>query len=121
MPEEATTSVEFPRRPHGPSRGQEHGAYGPAAARIDSISPAEGAAPAAAVREKFHLRVRHGIRRPHNWFQLIRFGAVGTSGYVVNLAVFALCVHAAGIDYRLAAVIAWIVSVLNNFWLNRHW
>jgi dolichol-phosphate mannosyltransferase len=61
------------------------------------------------------------VRRPHNWFQLIRFGAVGTSGYVVNLVVFALCVHAIGIDYRVSAVIAWVVSVLNNFWLNRHW
>ncbi len=26
-----------------------------------------------------------------------------------------------GIDYHLSAVIAWAVSVLNNFWLNRHW
>ena len=59
--------------------------------------------------------------RPHNWFQLIRFGAVGTTGYVVNLAVFALCVHALGIDYRIAGVVAWVVSVLNNFWWNRHW
>jgi dolichol-phosphate mannosyltransferase len=68
-----------------------------------------------------HLRLRHGVRKPHNWFQLIRFGAVGASGYVVNLAVFAFCVHVVGIDYRVSAVIAWIVSVLNNFWLNRHW
>lgn len=68
-----------------------------------------------------HTRVRHGVRKPHNWFQLIRFGAVGASGYVVNLAVFAICVHAIGIDYKVSAVIAWIVSVLNNFWLNRHW
>src|SRR5436309_11312239 len=68
-----------------------------------------------------HVRVRHGVRKPHNWLQLVRFGAVGASGYVVNLAVFALCVHAAGIDYRVSAVIAWIVSVLNNFWWNRHW
>jgi putative flippase GtrA len=67
------------------------------------------------------VRVRRGIRRTHNWLQLVRFGAVGASGYVVNLAVFAACVHLIGIDYRLSAVIAWAVSVLNNFWLNRHW
>jgi dolichol-phosphate mannosyltransferase len=30
-------------------------------------------------------------------------------------------VHAIGIDYRISAVIAWIISVLNNFWWNRHW
>jgi putative flippase GtrA len=67
------------------------------------------------------VRVRHGVRRPHNWLQLVRFGTVGASGYVVNLAVFTLCLHALGIDYRVSAVIAWVVSVLNNFWLNRHW
>jgi len=67
------------------------------------------------------LRVRHGIRHTHNWLQLVRFGAVGASGYVVNLAVFAACVHLLGIDYHLSAVIAWAISVMNNFWLNRHW
>jgi dolichol-phosphate mannosyltransferase len=67
------------------------------------------------------LRVRHGIRRTHNWLQLVRFGAVGACGYVVNLAVFAACVHLLGIDYHLSAVIAWAISVLNNFLLNRHW
>jgi len=70
---------------------------------------------------RLHTRVRHGVRKTHNWLQLIRFGAVGATGYVVNLAVFALCVHAIGIDYRLSAVAAWVVSVLNNFWWNRHW
>jgi putative flippase GtrA len=69
----------------------------------------------------FRARVRHGVRKPHNWLQLIRFAAVGASGYVVNLAVFAGCVHLLGIDYRVAAVIAFVVSVINNFWLNRHW
>ncbi len=69
----------------------------------------------------FHVRVRRGVRRTHNWLQLIRFAAVGASGYVVNLVVFAACVHLAGIDYRLSAVIAYVVSVINNFWLNRHW
>ncbi len=69
----------------------------------------------------FRARVRHGVRRPHNWFQLIRFATVGASGYVVNLAVFAVCVHLLAIDYRISAVIAFAVSVINNFWLNRHW
>lgn len=68
-----------------------------------------------------HTRVRHGVRKPHNWLQLVRFGAVGATGYAVNLGVFAFCVHVTAIDYRVSAVIAWIVSVLNNFWFNRHW
>jgi putative flippase GtrA len=67
------------------------------------------------------MRVRHGVRKPQNWLQLIRFATVGASGYVVNLGVFAACVHALGIDYRIAAPIAFVVSVINNFWLNRHW
>jgi putative flippase GtrA len=67
------------------------------------------------------VRVRHGVRKTHNWLQLIRFATVGASGYVVNLAVFAGCVHLLGIDYRVSAVVAFVVSVLNNFWLNRHW
>ena len=69
----------------------------------------------------FRTRVRHGIRHTHNWVQLIRFAAVGASGYVVNLIVFAACVHVLAIDYRLSAVIAFVVSVANNFWWNRHW
>src|SRR5436305_7969293 len=69
----------------------------------------------------FRARVRHGVRAPHNWLQLVRFATVGASGYVVNLGVFAGCVHLLGIDYRVSAVIAFAVSVINNFWLNRHW
>jgi putative flippase GtrA len=69
----------------------------------------------------FRARVRHGVREPQNWLQLTRFAAVGASGYVVNLAVFAGCVHVLRIDYRVAAVVAFVVSVINNFWLNRHW
>ena len=69
----------------------------------------------------FHHRVRLGVRKPKNWFQLGRFVAVGASGYVVNLIVFAACVHAVGINYKIAAVVAFAISVINNFWWNRHW
>ncbi len=72
-------------------------------------------------RLRLHRRVGHGMRKPHNWMQLGRFAVVGGSGYVVNLVTFALCVHALGIDYRAAAVVAFLVSVANNFWWNRHW
>lgn len=61
------------------------------------------------------------MRRPANWLQLVRFGIVGGVGFVVNLAVYTLCVHGFGIDYHVAAVVAWLVAVLNNFVLNRHW
>ncbi len=69
----------------------------------------------------FRVRVKHGVRHPANWIQFVRFAAVGASGYIVNLAVFALCVHAFAIDYRVSSVLAFCVSVINNFWWNRHW
>lgn len=68
-----------------------------------------------------HRRVRHGMRHPKNWLQLVRFGLVGASGYLVNLAVFTLAVHPLDVSYRIASVLAFLVSVLNNFWWNRHW
>jgi putative flippase GtrA len=68
-----------------------------------------------------HMRLVHGLRKPANWLQLVRFGVVGGVGFVVNLAVYALFVHPLGVDYHVAAVAAWIVAVLNNFVLNRHW
>jgi putative flippase GtrA len=74
-----------------------------------------------AVAPPFRARVRHGVRKSHNWLQLVRFAAVGASGYVVNLAVFAACVHLLAVNYKLAAVAAFVVSVVNNFWWNRHW
>jgi dolichol-phosphate mannosyltransferase len=76
---------------------------------------------AAAVALPLRRRVRHGLRRRDNWWQLVRFGVVGASGYVANLATFALAVHALGLDYRLAAVAAFVVGVTNNFWWNRLW
>ena len=68
-----------------------------------------------------HVRLLHGMRRPENWLQLVRFGLVGGVGFVVNLVVYAICVHGAGVDYHVANVVAWLVAVLNNFVLNRHW
>jgi len=77
--------------------------------------------PATAVDIRPHVRLLHGMRRPENWLQLVRFGLVGGIGFVVNLVVYAVCVHAAGVDYHVANVVAWLVAVLNNFVLNRHW
>ena len=76
---------------------------------------------ATAVELRPHIRLLHGMRRPANWLQLVRFGLVGGVGFVVNLAVYTLFVHGVGVDYRVASVVAWLVAVLNNFVLNRHW
>ena len=68
-----------------------------------------------------HLRVRAGLARPHNWMQLMKFCAVGGSGYVVNLCVFAAFVGLLDAHHLVAATAAFVVAVLNNFWWNRHW
>jgi len=68
-----------------------------------------------------HVRVRSGLRRPHNWLQLFKFCLVGGSGYVVNLCVFTLAVEVLGVHHLVAAAMAFVVAVLNNFWWNRHW
>ena len=67
------------------------------------------------------LRLAAAARRPEAWKQLLRFAVVGASGYVVNLAVFAAAIHGAGVGYLLAATLAFLVAVSNNFFWNRHW
>jgi len=68
-----------------------------------------------------HVRVRAGMRKSKNWRQLIKFCIVGGSGYVVNLSVFTLCFQGLGLHHLLAATLAFVVGVANNFWWNRHW
>jgi putative flippase GtrA len=68
-----------------------------------------------------HLRLRAGLRKPHIWLQLMKFCAVGASGYVVNLCVFALFVGPLDAHHLVAATAAFAVAVMNNFWWNRHW
>ncbi len=72
-------------------------------------------------RLRTHTRVRQGMGRRHNWVQLVKFALVGGSGYVVNLAVFAAAVKLAGVHHLVAATMAFVVAVTNNFWWNRHW
>jgi putative flippase GtrA len=66
-------------------------------------------------------RLRRALRRGENWFQLVRFAVVGASGFVVNVGTYALAVHAVGLDYRLAALVALFAGVGNNFFWHRHW
>ena len=72
-------------------------------------------------RLRGHARARAALRKPANWAQLVRFGTVGASGYVINLAVFAALVHAASADKGIAATVAFAVALSNNFLWNRLW
>jgi putative flippase GtrA len=66
-------------------------------------------------------RIGRGTLKPGNWVQLMQFGLVGASGYLINLVVFAVLNGAANIHYIAAAILAFAVAVMNNFWWNRHW
>lgn len=85
------------------------------------MSPAPIDTPEKIDRERLHQRVGVGMRQPGNWIQLIKFAAVGASGYVVNLIVYEIARQQFEVHYLLAAVIAFIFAVTNNFLLNRHW
>lgn len=66
-------------------------------------------------------RIGAAARRPASWVQLFKFGMVGCSGYVINLAVFAVLADNLGLHHALAALGAFAVAVSNNFLWNRHW
>jgi putative flippase GtrA len=66
-------------------------------------------------------RIGAAARRPASWLQLIKFGLVGGSGYLINLAVFAVLTEILGLHHVGAAIGAFCVAVTNNFLLNRHW
>jgi putative flippase GtrA len=70
---------------------------------------------------EFADRLGAAARQPANWWQLLKFGIVGGSGYLINLAVFALLVGNLGAHHAVAAVGAFCVAVTSNFFWNRYW
>ena len=63
-------------------------------------------------------RTVQALRRPHNWIQLFKFGIVGATGFVINLAVYKA---ALGLGAHTAAAISFVVAAASNYWWNRHW
>jgi putative flippase GtrA len=66
-------------------------------------------------------RIGAAARRPASWMQLFKFGLVGGSGYLINLAVFALLADSLGVHHVVAAIGAFCVAVTSNFLWNRYW
>ena len=70
---------------------------------------------------EFADRLGAAARRPASWWQLLKFGIVGGSGYLINLAVFALLAGNLGVHHTIAAVGSFCVAVTSNFLWNRYW
>jgi putative flippase GtrA len=70
---------------------------------------------------EFADRLGAAARRPASWWQLLKFGIVGGSGYLINLAVFALLTGGLGLYHTIAAIGAFCVAVTSNFLWNRYW
>ena len=66
-------------------------------------------------------RIGAAARRPASWWQLVKFGLVGGSGYLINLGVFAFLSGNLGVYHAVAAIGAFCVAVTSNFLWNRHW
>ena len=66
-------------------------------------------------------RIADALRRQENWVQLAKFGVVGASGYVVNLAVYMLLLEEAGLHYVAAATGSFLIAASWNYWWNRTW
>jgi putative flippase GtrA len=67
------------------------------------------------------LRLSVAARRPLSWLQLVKFGIVGASGYVLNLAVFATLLEIFEVPYIASALGAFLVALGSNYQWNRHW
>ena len=70
---------------------------------------------------EFADRLGAAARRPASWWQLLKFGIVGGSGYLINLAVFAVLAGSLGVHHTIAAIGAFCVAVTSNFLWNRYW
>ena len=70
---------------------------------------------------EFAYRIGAAARQGANWVQLLKFGLVGGSGYLINLAVFAVLAGSLGVHHAIAAIGAFAVAVTNNFLWNRYW
>jgi putative flippase GtrA len=70
---------------------------------------------------EFAYRVRAAARRPASWWELVKFGVVGASGYLINLAVFSILADSIDVHHIIAAIGAFCVALASNFFWNRHW
>ena len=86
----------------------------------DQRSALVGAGGHARVRVRAE-QVSQAVHRRENWIQLARFGIVGASGYIVNLAAYTLLLKEAGLHYAAAATASFLLAASWNYGWNRSW
>jgi putative flippase GtrA len=67
------------------------------------------------------VRLSGAARSRDSWLQLLKFGVVGGSGYLINLGVFAFLSGNLGVYHAVAAIGAFCFAVTSNFLWNRYW
>jgi putative flippase GtrA len=67
------------------------------------------------------VRLAGAARSRDSWIQLVKFGIVGGSGYLINLGVFAFLSGNLGVYHAVAAIGAFCFAVTSNFLWNRYW
>jgi putative flippase GtrA len=66
-------------------------------------------------------RLGTAARSPASWWQLLKFGLVGGSGYVINLAVLEALLASTSLGDLSAQAIAVAVAMPFNFLGNKLW
>jgi putative flippase GtrA len=66
-------------------------------------------------------RAGRALTSTQNWLELLKFSAVGASGYAINLTVYIALLKGADLHYLPAAACSFVVAVTNNYFWNRHW
>jgi dolichol-phosphate mannosyltransferase len=61
------------------------------------------------------------MARRQDLIELAKFSVVGGSGFVINLAVYALAHSVLGVHYFAAATLAFAVANTSNYLMNRWW
>ena len=89
VPRSCRSSASRARRPASSRRSRSRLSVPPVLEPALLGSP--GVSARSALRASGAWPARAGRSARHNWVQLVKFGVVGASGYVVNLAVYARC------------------------------
>jgi dolichol-phosphate mannosyltransferase len=78
------------------------------------------AAPLPTQRRRAWASLRSSLRSVRNWQELGKFCVVGAVGYLINLGVYDVLLHA-HVHYLVAATCSFFVAVTSNYTWNRLW